>query len=62
VDWDQEALLRAVARAIDANDGEPVSPEMVNARPLAMFVRAAGGTPSTFTYWPMPQQALHRGT
>jgi len=32
VDWDQEALLRAVARAIDANDGEPVSPEMVNAQ------------------------------
>jgi len=34
VDWDQEALslLHAVAHAIDANDGEPVSPEMVNAQ------------------------------
>lgn len=34
MDWDQEALplLHAVARAIDANDSEPVSPDMVNAQ------------------------------
>ena len=34
MDWDQEALplLRAVSRAIDANDGHPVSPEMVGAQ------------------------------